>query len=83
MKLSELCNNVKRAIAHSPDDLKNLQSIVANCNYDQRTDGSGSAAEIFLQRSVRVPGLAAIPQPPRDVDSMKAARGSSRQSKSN
>ena len=49
-----------------------------NCNYNQRTDRSGSAAEIFLQWTVRVPGLAVIPQPPRDVDSMKVAWGSPR-----
>ena len=47
----------KRAIAHAKDDnLKSIQSIIANINNDQRLDGSGSAAECFLQRTTRVPG---------------------------
>ena len=77
VKLSELCNDAN-TIAHASDDLKNLQSIVANCNYNQLTNRSGSAAEIFLHWTVRTPGLASIPQPPRNVDSMKVAWGSSR-----
>ena len=34
-----------------------IQSVVANLNHDQRVDGSGSAAECFLQRTTLVPGL--------------------------
>ena len=34
----------KRAISHAKDDLKSIQSIVANLNHDQHLDGSGSAA---------------------------------------
>ena len=39
---------IKLAIAHAGDKLKSLNAIVANLNADQRTDGSGSAAELFL-----------------------------------
>ena len=46
---------------------------MANVSYDQITDGSGSAAELFLQRTLRVLGLASIFHGPRKVDSMKAA----------
>ena len=43
----------KRAIAHAKDNnLKSIQSIMANLNNDQRLDGSGSAAECFLQRTL-------------------------------
>ena len=52
---------VKLAIAHAGDKLESLNAIVANLNADQRTDGSGSAAELFLQRTLKVPGLAHIP----------------------
>ena len=39
----------KRAISHALDDkLDSIQSIVANLNMDQRLDGSGSAAECYL-----------------------------------
>ena len=51
---------IKHAIAHAGDKLESLNSIVANLNTDQRTDGSGSAAEFFLQRTLRVPGLGYI-----------------------
>ena len=59
----------KRAISHAKDNnLKSIQSIVANLNNDQRLDGSGSAAECFLQWTTRVPGLAHLPTAPRDVN---------------
>ena len=69
----------KWAISHAKDDLKSIQSIVANLNHDQRVDGSGSAAKCFLQRTTRIPGLAHLPTQPRDVDRLRAARASSRQ----
>ena len=53
---------------------------MANLNNDQRLDGSGSAAEGFLQRTTRVPGLAHLPTAPRDVELLRAARASSRDS---
>ena len=68
----------KRAISHAKDDLKSIQSILANLNHDQHVDGSGSAAECFLQRTTRVPGLAHLPTQPRDVDKLRAAHASSR-----
>ena len=52
---------VKLAIAHAGDKLESITATVANLNYDQRTDGSGSAAELFLQRTLKVPGLTHIP----------------------
>ena len=69
----------KRAIAHAKDDnLKQIQSIVANLNNDQRLDGSGSAAECFLNRTTRVPGVAHLPTAPRDAELLRAARAASR-----
>ena len=43
---------VKLATAHAGDKLESLNTIVANINADQRTHGSGSAAELFLQRTL-------------------------------
>ena len=51
----------KRAIFHTKDDLKPIHSCVANLNHDQCVDGSGSAAECFLQWTTCVPGLAHLP----------------------
>ena len=65
-------------ISHVGDDLKSIQSCVANLNHDQRTDGSGSAAELFLQWTICVPGLAHLPSQPRNVDNLRAARSASR-----
>ena len=70
---------VKHAIAHAGDKLESLNSIVANLNTDQRTDGSGSAAELFLQRTLRVPGLAHIPSHVVNTDKEKEARVKSRE----
>ena len=64
---------VKAVISHASDDLKSITSCVANLNYDQRTDGSGSTAELFLQRTLRVPGLAHIPSHLWGIDDLKAA----------
>ena len=47
-------------------------------NMDQRQDGSGSAAECFLNRTVRIPGVAHLPTAPRDSESLRAARAASR-----
>ena len=69
----------KKGISHSKDDCKSIQSIVANLNHNQRVDGSGSAAECFLQQTTHVPGLDHLPTQPRDVDRLKAARASSQQ----
>ena len=55
---------VKLIIAHVGDKLNSISAAVANLNYDQRVDGSGSPAELFLQRTLRVPGLAPIPTQP-------------------
>ena len=65
---------IKLAIAHAGENLESLNSIVANLNTDQRTDGSGSAAELFLQRTLRVPGLAHIPTHLENTDKEKEAR---------
>ena len=70
---------VKHAIAHAGDKLESINSIVANLNTDQRTDGSGSAAELFLQRTLRVPGLAHIPSHVVNTDKEKEARVKSRE----
>ena len=70
---------VKHAIAHAGDKLESINSIVANLNTDQRTDGSGSAAELFLQRTLRVPGLAHIPSHVVSTDKEKEARVHSRE----
>ena len=70
---------VKHAIAHAGDKLESINSIVANLNTDQRTDGSGSAAELFLQRTLRVPGLAHIPSHVVNTDKEKEARVHSRE----
>ena len=40
---------IKKAISPAGDNLKSIKSCVANLNHDQRVDGSGSAAELFLQ----------------------------------
>ena len=69
---------VKHAIAHAGDSLESINSIVANVNTDQRLDGSGSAAELFLQRTLRVPGLAHIPSHTVNTDQEKEARVKSR-----
>ena len=69
----------KRAISHAKDDkLESIQSIVANLNMDQRLDGSGSAAECFLNQTTRIAGVAHLPTAPRDAESLRAARASSR-----
>ena len=65
---------VKLAIAHAGDKLESLNAIIANLNSDQRTNGSGSAAELFLQRTLRVPGLAHIPTHVVNTDKEKEAR---------
>ena len=70
---------VKKAISHAGDNLKSISSCVANMNYNQRTDGSGSAAELFLQRTLRVPGLAHIPTHVVNTDKEKEARVHSRE----
>ena len=70
---------VKKAISHAASDrLDSIQAVVANLNMDQRQDGSGSAAECFLNRSVRISGAAHLPTVPRDSESLRAARASSR-----
>ena len=70
---------IKLAIAHAGDKLESFNAIVANLNADQRTDGSGSAAELFLQRTLRVPGLAHIPTHLVNTDKEKEARVQSRE----
>ena len=52
---------IRLAIVHARDKLESLNAIVANLDTDQRADGSRSAAKLFLQRTLRVPGLAHIP----------------------
>ena len=70
---------VKKAISHAKSDkLDSIQSIIANMNMDQRQDGSGSAVECFLNRTVRIPGVAHLPTAPRDSESLRAARAASR-----
>ena len=66
-------------MSHAGDNLKSIQSTMANINFDQCMDGSGSAAELFLQRTLRVPGLAVIPTYLEGINNMKAAHGASHQ----
>ena len=68
---------VKLAIAHAGDNLKSILATFANINFDQRTDGSGSPAELFLQRNLRVPGLAHIPTHLWGNDDLKVAHSAS------
>ena len=70
---------IKHAIVHAGDKLESLNSIVANLNTDQRTDGSGSAAELLLQRTLRVASLAHIPTHLVNTDKEKEARVQSRE----
>ena len=70
---------IKLAIAHYGDKLESLNAIVANLNADQRTNGSGSAAELFLQRTLRVPSLDQIPTHLINADKEKAYRVLSRE----
>merc|ERR1712237_351 len=70
--------SAKKAISHCKGGSNSIQSIVANLNHDQHVDGSGSAAEIFLQCTCRVPGLAHLPAHPRDIEQLRSARASSR-----
>ena len=65
---------MKLAISHASDKLESISVIVVNLNYDQRTDGSGSPAELFLQRILRVPGLVHISTHLLNTDNLKAAR---------
>ena len=51
---------------------------LANINFDQCADGSGSPAELFLQRTLRVLGLAIIPTHLWGTNDLKAARSASR-----
>ena len=50
----------KLAISHAGDNSKTIQKTIANPNFDQRRDGLGSPPELFLQMTLRVPGLAVI-----------------------
>ena len=69
----------KRAISHAKDDkLDSIQSIVANLNMDQHLDGSSSTAKCFFNQTTRIPGVAHLPTAPRDSESLRAARASSR-----
>ena len=45
---------------------------------DQRLYGSGSVAECFLNQTTCIPGVAHLPTAPRDAESLRAARASSR-----
>ena len=69
---------IKLTISHTGDKLESITACVANLNYDQRTDGSGSAAELFLQRTLRVLGLADIPTHLYKTENLKAKRALSR-----
>ena len=70
---------MKLAIAHAGDKLNSISASVANLNYDQRVDGSGSLAEFFLQRNLRVPSLVHIPTHLHNTESEKIARSVSRE----
>ena len=65
------------AISHASDNLKSILATAANINFDQCTDSSGSPAELFLQRTLRVPGLATIPTHLLGTDDLKATRSAS------
>merc|ERR1711895_390301 len=64
---------------YNPEGNGEAERNVANLNTDQRTDFSGSAAELFLQRTLRVPGLAHIPSHTVNTDKEKEARVRSRE----
>ena len=56
----------KAALAHTDMENPNmvmsrLGALVSNINLEQHLDKSGSAAELFLQCSVRIPGLLTLP----------------------
>ena len=70
-------------ISHAGDNLILIQSCVVNLNHNKRTDGSGSTAELFLQWTVCVPGLAHLPSQPRDIDDLRAACSASREKQVN
>merc|ERR1712002_1303973 len=55
-----------------------IQSAVHNINLEQRIDMSGCAAELFLNRSVRIQGLAHIPYKLQDVEKERGRRNDSR-----
>ena len=70
--------SAKKAISHCKVGGNSIQSVVANLNHNQRVDGSGSLAKLFLQHTTRVPGLAHLPTHPRETEQLRAARASSR-----
>ena len=60
---------VKMAISHAKtDNVKALEAAIWSINWEQRLDLSGCSAEVFLNRSLHVPGLAHIPSYNLDVD---------------
>ena len=44
----QVIQKCKLAISHAGHNLKSIQATVANLNFDQCTDSSGSPAELFL-----------------------------------
>ena len=49
------------AIAHSDDTQPGITSVCHTLNWEQRLDKTGSPAELFLNHSLRFPGLPTIP----------------------
>ena len=71
---------VKYAIAHTKSEKPMvIQSAVHNINLEQRVDMSGCAAELFLNRSIRIEGLATIPHQLQDVEKERRRRSESRE----
>ena len=52
---------VKLTIEHTNDKLEKISAAVGNLNYDWRLKGLGSAAKLFLERTLRVSCLTHIP----------------------
>ena len=69
---------IKLAISHACDKLESISATVANINYDQRVDGSGSSAELSIHRTLRVPEFAHILTHLHSIDSLKSARSDAR-----
>ena len=70
---------VKHAIAHTRSEKPMaIQASIHNINLAQRLNMSGCAAELFQKRSVRIEGLATIPNHLKEVDLEKRKRSESR-----
>ena len=69
---------VKTAIRHSDGTPAGIASVCHTLNWEQRADGSGTPAEMFMNRTPRYPGLPTIPHKIIDNSDMKLKREESR-----